>query len=84
MQKLSQKQAKAIRFFLGPLLIVTGLYFWNYLIGEDMRQMLIGGFQAGQPPEIDFAFMLKGIVPLAIALMGLKLVTWKKLTATDE
>jgi hypothetical protein len=84
MRKLSQKQAKAIRFVLGPILIVTGLFLWNYMIGDDMNRMLAEAFQAGQPPQIDFTFMLKGVAPLAVALIGLKLVTWKTLTATDE
>ena len=84
MQKLSQKQAKAIRFVLGPILIVTGLFLWNFIIGDDMNRMLAEAFQAEQPPQIEFTFMLKGVAPLAVALIGLKLVTWKALTSTDE
>jgi len=84
MQKLSRKQAKAIRFVLGPVLIATGLFFWNFMVGDDMHQMFAEAYQAGDQPDINFAFMLKGLAPLAVALVGLKLVTWKTLGATDE
>lgn len=73
-----------IRFVLGPALILIGLFFWNYMIGDDMHEMLAEAYQAGQQPEFDFMFMLKGLAPLAVALVGLKLVTWKTLGATDE
>ena len=78
MQKLSPQRVKVIRFVLGPALILIGLFFWNYMIGDDMHEMLAEAYQAGQQPEFDFMFMLK------VALVGLKLVTWKTLGATDE
>ena len=84
MSKLSQTQAKVIRFVVGPILILIGLFLWNYMLSDDMQSMLSEVFQAGQHLNIDFVFMLKGIAPLAVALVGLKLVTWKRLGRADE
>ena len=84
MAKMSPKQVKLIRFVLGPILIVSGLYFWNFLLAGDMHQVLIEAYQAGGSPDIDFTFMLKGIAPFVVILAGIKLVTWKSLGTTDE
>jgi hypothetical protein len=84
MRNLSKTHVKVIRFVVGPLLLVIGLFLWNYMLSDDMQSMLGEAFEAGQQPNIDFAFMLKGLAPLAVALVGLKLVTWKRLGRTDE
>ena len=82
--KLTDKRLKIVRFVLGPALIVTGLFLWNDLLGEDMSKMLSGAFQTPEQPQLDFAFMLKGIGPLAMILVGFKLATLKSPEATDE
>ena len=38
--KLTDKRLKIVRFVLGPALIVTGLFLWNDLLGEDMSNAI--------------------------------------------
>lgn len=65
-------------------MIVTGLFLWNSLLGEDITEMLSGAFQTPEKPQLDFTFMLKGAGPLAMTLVDFKLATLKSPKTIDE
>ena len=80
----SEKSVRAIRFVVGPILLVGGLVTCMYVLESDLMPMVIEAHNAGIEAKITFLMMVKGVAPLAFSLLGLKLIRWESLGVDVE
>ena len=81
MKLKSAKQVIAVRFVVGTILLIAGLITCMYVLQNDVLPITTEALDAGQQPQIDSLLMLKGVAPLAVALIGFKLIRWGSLKA---
>ena len=62
------------RSVIGSLLLVGGLIVAVYVLEGDLLPIVMEARASGNELRISFSMMLKGVAPLAVALVGLRLI----------
>lgn len=73
------------RFVVGAIFLVGGLATAVYIFEGDLFPTVMEAQESGRGLRVNFALMLKAVIPLAVALLGLRLIKSKsKASVGDE
>lgn len=70
----SEKPRITTRFVVGVVLLVAGLGTAVYIFESDLFPAVLEAQESGVQLQVSFSMMLKGAAPLAVAVLGLKLI----------